>query len=519
MVKIKATGKKQILAKADITATDGKGNRLVVTEKEEVREVWINSGGQFASYPTITGVGIQPFRLPEAGRSQLLDEAYRLWKYDPLGGSIVRTTTFFTLGRGLIYQFDDEVAQFFAKKFYEKNNLEVRLRAASDELNALGEVYIWLRPKLSNEKNGQKVLWRVGDTQVTFIPPHNISNIETADEDVGDVYNYVFEYLEGDRKDERKTIPHISKFDPDGSDVENGCIIQLKLNAGNMDPFGHSDLIPIKEWLDNYQEYLRDSVIINKLYRSPCFDISIEDGSPGEVNEAIARYRGWSIGSNPVHNSREVWQILEFSGPSSGNEEARRALLLIIAAGVGFAEFMLGDGSNSNLASGKVQQLPVVKKFEDRQELWGHALMLVFQFALMVKAKFGIGSKLNIETDREGDATPFAGRVEFPQIAQDKDLEVAQTNELAIAGGYMSKRTAAARLNIDLDREIEHSLNDVEQLGELQEKMVESGLIQDPSEPTPDEKLKADVAKSRGGQADARPRRDRSREPGGARSV
>jgi hypothetical protein len=214
-----------------------------------------------------------------------------------------------------------------------------------------------------------------------------------------------------------------------------------------------------------------------------------------------------------------VWQILEFTGPSSGNEEARRALLLIIAAGVGFAEFMLGDGSNSNLASGKVQQLPVVKKFEDRQELWGHALMQTFQFGLMIKAKFGVSTQLSTETDREGDAVPFAGRVEFPQIAQDKDLEVAQTNELAIAGGYMSKRTAAARLSLDLAREIEHSLNDVEKLGELQEKMVAAGLMQDPTEPTPDEALKADVAKSKAGQADARPRRDRSREPGGARST
>lgn len=508
MVKIKPLDKKIV--------NDGKGNEVVIDGNAPVQEVWINSGGFFNNYPLETSVGIQPFRIPTAGRHDLLDEAYRLWKFDPLGGSIVRTTTFFTLGRGLIYQFDDEAAQFYANKFYERNNLEVRLRAASDEANAFGEVYIWLRPKLSEERKGNKVIWRQGDVQVTFIPPHNITNIETANEDVGDVHNFIFEWSEGDRLDRQLTIPHISKFDPE-TNASTGCIIQIKLNAGNMDVFGHSDLIPIKEWLDNYQEYLRDGVVINKLYRSPCYDISIEDGTPDEVSAAIARYRGWSIGSNPVHNSREEWKILEFKGPGSGNEEARRALLLIVAAGVGFAEFMLADGSNSNLASSKTQQLPVIKKFEDRQEVWSHHLMMMFQFALMCKATFGSVGDLRIERDREGDMINFPGRVEFPAISQDKDLEVAQTNKLAIEDGYMSKRTAAARLNIDLDRQMQESMNDVQMLQELQDQMIDAGLMLDPTEPPPGKEPQPQP--SRAGEPDSRPRRDRSREAGGSRST
>lgn len=525
MVKLTPNGKKLV--------NDGKGNQVIVDPKSPVQEVWINAGGSFNSYPLETSVGVQPFRLPLMGRHDLLDESYRLWKFDPLGGSIVRTTTFFTLGRGLIYQFDNQAAQFYADKFYNKNNLEIRLRAASDEANAFGEVYIWLRPKLSEERLNNKVLWRQGDTQVTFIPPHNITNIETADEDVGDVYNFIFEWSEGDKLDRQLTIPHISKYDPEGANASTGCIIQLKFNAGNMDVFGHSDLIPIKEWLDNYQEYLRDGVVINKLYRSPCFDISIEDGTPDEISAAIARYRGWTIGSNPVHNSREEWKILEFKGPGGGNEEARRALLLIVAAGVGFAEFMLADGSNSNLASSKTQQLPVIKKFEDRQEVWSHNLMMMFQFALMIKATIGNAGDLRIERDREGDMIPFAGRVEFPAISQDKDLEVAQTNKLAIEDGYMSKRTAAARLNIDIDRQIQESMNDVDRLKQLQDMMIEAGLMLDPTQPSPADQLKANVAHeasedaeyeeeerpSRAGEAEIRPRRDRSREAGGSRAT
>lgn len=487
---------------------------------EKIQEVWINNNGSFSTTPLLISVGLQPFKLPTAGRKELLDESYRLWKFDPIGGNIVRTTTFFTLARGLTYEFTNAAAQKAAVKFYTKNKLKTRIRAACDESSAFGEVFLWLRPKKSEVKVGGKSVWRAGDVQVTFIPPYNITNIETAEEDVGDVHNYIFEYAEGDYAQKNRRIPDISKYDIENENDTEGCIIHIKLNAGNLDVFGHSDLIPVKEWLDNYQEYLRDGVVINKLYRSPCFDISIKDGTPEEVNAAIARYRGWQIGSNPVHNDREVWQILEFKGPSSHNEEARRALLLMICAGVGFAEFMLADGSNANLATSKTQQQPVLKKFEDRQSVWADSMMEMFQFALAIKAKYGSVKDLSIEYDDEGDIVPFDGRVEFPAISQDKDLEVAQTNQIAIEGGYMSKRTAAARLNISFEEQLTEMDEEVEKLAEIQKKKIESGLMPDPTKPSPDEALKAETAReSRAGQPEVRLPRDRSREQGGSRSA
>lgn len=527
MVKLTPTGKRVNLGKTNHVVIVGD---KAVTKDEHIQEVWINHGGSFDTTPLTTGVGQVPFKLPSYERKSLLEDSYRLWKFDALGGNIIRTTTYFTLGRGVVYQFDDDDAHFYAKKFFRKNRLEIKLRAASDEANAFGEVYIWLRPKFDEVRKGGKVIWRPGDVQVTFIPPENITNIETADNDVGDVHNFIYEWQNADMSDETEVIPHISKYDIDGENKRSGCMIQIKLNSGNMDAFGQGDLVPIIEWLDNYQEYLRDGVIINKLYRSPCYDVSIEDGSEEEVNAAISRYRGWSIGSNPVHNSREEWKILEFQGPSSSNQEARRALLLMIAAGVGFAEFMLADGSNSSLSSSKSQQLPVIKKFEDRQDLWAYTLMEMFQFALLTKARIASNS-IAVSRDREGDFEPFAGRVEFPAISQDRDLEVAQTNKIATEGGYMSPRTAAGRLNLDFDRELEQTDNDVEKLKALRKKLDDAGVTIAVGGPLPDaapetsqdpgqggngpNATPANRNGDRAGEVDNR-QRNRSRQPGGA---
>lgn len=531
MVKLTRTGKRIKLGKGDHVVVVG--DKEVTNER--VQEVWINTGGSFDTMPLTTNIGQIPFKLPSAGRTQLLDESYRLWKFDALGGNIIRTTTYFTLGRGVVFNFDEKAAQFYAQKFYCKNRLEVKLRAASDEANAFGEVYIWLRPKFEEVRSGGKVIWRPGDTQVTFIPPYNITNVETDDSDVGDVHNFIYEWQNADMSDETMKLPHISKYDVEGENKRNGCVIQIKLNSGNLDAFGQGDLLPVKEWLDNYQEYLRDGVIINKLYRSPCYDVSIEDGTEEEVNAAISRYRGWSIGSNPVHNSREEWKILEFQGPSSSNQEARRALLLIIAAGVGFAEFMLADGSNSSLSSSKSQQLPVIKKFEDRQDLWAYTLMEMFQFALLTKARVARGSGLEIERDREGDFEPFAGRVGFPEISKERELEVSQANNLALENGYMSPRTAASRMNLDFDREMELVDNDVEQLKKLRKKLDDAGITIAIGGPLPEVAPEGSQAAGqgangpnakpsnkdgkRGGENDSRTSRNRSRQPGGSESV
>jgi hypothetical protein len=446
----------------------------LVERTEDVAEIVVSANGSFENHAIIPTGTREAARLPAMERRELLDECYRLWKYDALGGTIVSLTTYFVLGRGLTYQFEDEDAQFYIEKFYKKNNLDMKLRSASDESTAFGDVFIWLRPHADTVVSGQKKLWNQGDVQVTFIDPYCVTHIRVADEDPSDVYEYIYMYEDSNMVPQTVTIPHISKFD---------------INSGNMDVFGHGDLIRVKEWLDNYQEYLRDGVVINKLYRSPCFDISIENGTQMEVNAAVARYRGWQIGTNPVHNANETWSILEFTGPNSSSENSRRSLLLMIAAGVGFAEFMLADGANANLASSKSQQLPVIKKFQDRQDIWTEHLMQMFQFILMVKAELKSDSGLSVDKDREGDPVPFEGKVAFPAIAEERDVEVAQTNQVAMEGKYMSPRTAAGRLKLNYEKELALMKND----RPLVEELEELGVFEVPPDPMELMKAQADI--------------------------
>jgi len=462
------------------------------------------------------GFNQNAFRSPSSSRKEFLDEGYRLWKYDPIGGIIVNLTSNFVMGRGLKIQYKDEVANEVLLKFWKKNKMSIKSKQLCDEGTAYGENFICLKVHKYNVIQNGKIVWRSGDVEFKTYDPKNIDGIEHAADDVNDVYNYFISYTGNDGSEQKEKIVDISKFNPLYDDK---CILHIKFNAGTSDSFGLSDLVRVKEWLDNYQDFLRDGVIINKLYRSPCYDITIKDGGPDDIAQARARYSGWKIGSNPVHNDKEEWDILEFSGANVSSEDSRRALLLIIAAGVGFPEYMLADGSNANLASTTSQQLPATKKFEDRQDSYCCGYKIIFDFVLDMKLLFGVGKgrpipDMDIDQDRV-----WVGEIIFPEISREEDSVVAEYTTKLVESGMMARSTAAIKNGLNYQEELGKMQNDALQLAtaiadtkkkltgmglkpEIVDEIINMSFVRVTAEPTPPSDAK-DNTNSGGGSAAA----------------
>jgi len=423
------------------------------------------------------GIGNQNFRTAPYERKELLDECYRLWKYDPIGGIIVNLTTYFVFGRGITINYPDPENVQILKKFWKKNQMEKKAKSICDEGTAFGENYILLKVFKEDVKRGGKYIYRSGDVKLSTIDPKNIDAIEHSADDVNDVVYYHISY-EGENSTEvKKKVKDFSRFD---SSVDTECIFHLKFNCAMSDAFGLSDLVRIKEWLDNYQDFLRDSVIINKLYRSPSYDITIKDGDEADIARAAARYAGWKIGSNPIHNDKETWEILEFTGSNVSQENSRRALLLIVAAGVGMPEYMLADGSNANLASTKSQQLPAIKRFEDYQDRYSELYVSIFNFVLEMKLIFGKGKvKPHFEKDFEGDYD-WKGTVSLPEIVTENDSAIAEYTSKLVEKGLSSKSSALMRNGMNYSDELakirKENDESIEVLKDLIEKLKTAGL-------------------------------------------
>lgn len=476
-------------------AMHGGGFRLRVASEtkdgitREVREmISLAAGGSAAAGTVVNGEQLEAVKAAPGDRSRILQRAYELYISDPIGGQIAETTRNFIFGAGTTVSFEDQEAQKWVERFRHRNMMSEREKCLGAMSVYQGDLYLWLRPVLQDMLAGRRKVEIKGDTRLTLIDPQNIAAVEHDPTDMGNVYFFHYEYKNPDTGQiVSLPIRPWDKYDPQ-ADATNGCIIQIKFNADPNDPFGYPDFVRIGEWLENYKEYLRDGVIINKLYRSPCYDITIVDGDADDVRAAIARYKNWKIGSNPVHNDKEAWQVLEFTGPNSSQSEARRAILLVIAAGVGFAEYMLADGSNANLASTTTQELPVLKKFEARQHTFKVAFEIMYQIVLMHASVYGGLS----ESFDEFDADYFwKGTVEFPNLVRSEEKAVEEVNASAVAGGYMSKRTAAKRLGLSLDNELRYVEEDAEREAQVEgdrlKKRQAKGLDlppEDPSDPT-----------------------------------
>lgn len=476
--KIKIEGPHGERSSSDPTDSDfvGGGYKIVPVLKKEGDEYSLSqeivntaAGAWFSDNRSISiyGIGNQNFKTPISERMTLLDECYRLWKYDPLGGIIINLTTFFVLGRGITVNYKSEINNKYLKKFWEKNSMDIKSKTICDESTAYGENFIVLKVHKKDIIQNKKIKWRAGDVEVYALDPKVIDAIEHTAENVNDVIKYHVSYVGENDMEIRKEINDISRFNPE---IDTECIIHVKFNASNSDAFGSSDLVRIKEWLDNYQDFLRDGVIINKLYRSPCYDITIKDGDDADILAAQRRYSNWRIGSNPVHNDKEEWKVLEFTGANVSQENSRRALLLIIAAGVGLPEYMLADGSNANLASTKSQQLPAIKRFEDYQDKFICLFKKIFGHVLEMKFLFGKGQKPTPEIDFEGDST-WPGEIKLPEIVTENDSVVAEYTGKLVEKGMISKSSALTKNGMNYDNEIERIQKDFDKSIVLYQKI------------------------------------------------
>jgi len=67
-----------------------------------------------------------------------------------------------------------------------------------------------------------------------------------------------------------------------------------------------------------------------------------------------------------------------------------------------------------------------------------------------------VGQTQGVEMDLDEEGDPrWDIAVKFPPISLEKDKEVAESNKLGIEGGYMSPQSAAARMGLDYELELE----------------------------------------------------------------
>ena len=333
--------------------TDNKLNYNPDKVQAQLREMFAGqTGGSFFTTAKVV------YRW-DRNRKTNNDAVWNLWKVNPIMQNRINQLNALTFGRGLKWIYDEQTKAII-DRFWRINRLKAKLNAISTDAQLYGEVFIGLFPQTS----GDVLLSIYGANQVD------------VDFNPGDTYNvnrYMVTYSdEESNNDEQFEMMPIEKYLNEiefskgintgtiskirkalglhgASKVKGkGVMCHIKFNNDSSEVYGTSDFKQIFDLLPDYMNFVGDRLTVHQLYGSPAYDITIDTDDPQVIVDRIEELAGFTIGSNPVHNSKETWKPLEFTGHStsvSGDEKILRGL---ICAGTGFPEYLLFNQSETS---------------------------------------------------------------------------------------------------------------------------------------------------------------------------
>ncbi len=366
---------------------------------------------------------------------EILRRAYAAWCRSPLAGQIVNLTTWFVMGKGVGFTARDERVQEALNRFWgdPENDMPVMQHWMSNELQIYGEIFCRF---FVNPINGA--------VRMALVDPLEIREIVTDPDDIRKPVAYLREYR-------RRGIPSewIDAFTRDGSlgwtpmedetvreVIDGNEVLHVKVNNVSNRKRGLSELYRVLNWLDAYERWLEDRVNINRARGTFAFlrkvpTVPSRAAGPFETDSS-GKYIVPKPGSILVVHESEEWEVL---APSIGADDAKedgRALKLMIAAGSGIFEHYFGDPSTGNLATARSMELPMVKKFEDRQRLFEGVFGKIFRRVIDAAISAGV---LPGDIDRTVE-------VSFPPIVPEDVEMLTKTLVSQVKSGLLSKDSA-----------------------------------------------------------------------------
>jgi hypothetical protein len=140
-------------------------------------------------------------------------------------------------------------------------------------------------------------------------------------------------------------------------------------------------LMPILDWLDNYDTVLSNLIDRTALMRHLAYSVKVE-GEWSDVDAYIARRGGIHVppsGTVEFHNDAIEWNSISAQTGAMEDTVANQAVLTNIASGTGLAKTWLAEPDGANRATSLTMAEPVRRRVGSVQNLW------LYQWTEMVR--------------------------------------------------------------------------------------------------------------------------------------
>ncbi len=268
---------------------------------------------------------------------QEFEDAREAWRKNPLARRLVGLITSYVVGNGITLHSDKREAQRFIADFWQHNQLEMRVPEWCDELSRSGELF----PVLFTN------------------PVSGLSTIRTVPACLIRAVDYDPEDYERERRYAERVGPGEAErwWGGPGSaqamQIDQPLMLHYAVNRPTGAVRGESDLAPVLPWLRRYNRWLEDRVRLNAAMRAFLWVVR----APARLRPALEeRYRTPPEAGSVIiaEEGAETWEAVTPNLHAADAALDGRAMRwMIVAGGPGTALLDLGEGEDSNLATGQ----------------------------------------------------------------------------------------------------------------------------------------------------------------------
>jgi hypothetical protein len=322
-------------------------------------------------YRRLTGRGNQALRrdLTPVQQDRMLEIAWFLWEQNPFAKRLITFMTDLILGEGwAVEAADPRIQQVIDDTWNHRvNQLKTRTRELHNALALNGELIL---PVEVNPITGRPILGFLDPIQVKDVVP-NPQNI--LQQEFVQLRSDRGSLVEGDRLAIVREDPATGKL--------AGQAFYFAINRLPNSMRGRSDLLPLADWLDLYDQYLFAEVERLHLLSSFVWDYKIEDADDKLIQEKLKKLPNPKPGAVFGHNQKETLDARTPDLKSSDRSEAGRMLRIHIAGSYGMPLSWLGE-TDSNRATIEGQADVMMKTPAARQKEFGGFLDLIVRFSI-----------------------------------------------------------------------------------------------------------------------------------------
>lgn len=368
-----------------------------------------------------------------------IEVAWYLFERNPFAHRLITLMTDLIIGEGASVEVtsDEPKLQEIIDAFWSRNQMDQRLREfyVANALN--GELVF---PVATNPYSGIPVLGYLDSIQVKAVRP-TTDNILVLDQ-------LVLKSTAEARDD--TTLP-IVREDP-ATHLLRGEVFFHRINGLPNSLRGRSDLLPLADWLDLYDQFMFAEVERVTLLSSFTWDYTVEGAnSDAVIQQKVKKLPRFKPGTVFGHNEKEKLEPKTPDLKANDRSEVARLLRVHIAGAFGFPVSYLGDsgGDAGNRATIEGQSDVLMKTPAARQREFGGFLAQLVRFAIEQALTKNPGLYRDaLPSIRRGQAPPF--RVEMPEI-QAKDIARVGTvlsSVMAAMDTGIANRTVSRNMTI-----------------------------------------------------------------------